>query len=220
MQRFRAYNIFNALRALLIVGSATAFMGCGLFDEAADDSAKGVSKERLVTERSENLTVVMSENGKPSYIFVAPLVEGYTLAKEPYKEFRKGIKITTFDSNDMSAEGNVLTGDYALFYEERRLWEIFGNVSVVKTDGKELYSQQLFWSSQTGRIYSNVDTEIRDRFSGDVYRGEGFESDEDMEDWTFRKMTGRMNMAEMTSKSKDSTDESEDASAGENSDSK
>ncbi|MFI3328568.1 MAG: LPS export ABC transporter periplasmic protein LptC [Rikenellaceae bacterium] len=196
MQRFKTYNIFNTLKALLIIGGATAFMGCDLFKKGVEEVSAVVSKERLMTEKSENLTVVMSENGRPSYIFEAALVEGYTLAKEPYREFRKGIKITTFDSDDMSGTANVMSADYAIYYEERRLWEIIGNVEVVKSDGKELYSQQLFWNARMERIYSNVDTEIRDRKTGDIYRGEGFESDEDMQQWTFRRMTGRMKMAE------------------------
>ncbi len=185
------------MKALLILGSATAFIGCGLFStDSNKESSEVVSKERFLTEKSDNLTVVMSENGRPSYIFVAPLVEGYTLAKEPYREFREGIKITTFDGDDMSSEGDVMTANYAIYYENRRLWEIIGDVVVIKQDGKELYSQQLFWNAQTRRIFSNVDTEIRNRETGDIYRGEGFESDEDMIDWSFRKMTGRMKMSE------------------------
>ena len=43
-------------------------------------------------------------------------------------------------------------------------------------------------------IYSNVETKIVDKESGDVYIGEGFESDESMENWSFRKLKGKMRM--------------------------
>ena len=33
-----------------------------------------------------------------------------------------------------------------------------GNVVVEKSDGKTLYTQQLFWNARTKKIYSNVDS--------------------------------------------------------------
>ena len=43
----------------------------------------------------------------------------------------------------------MLTANYAIYYENRKLWEAKGNVVVVKSDGKNLYTQQLFWNQQT-----------------------------------------------------------------------
>ncbi len=181
------------IKALLILGSALVFVCCG-GSEGESSAAQGRSQERLMTEFSENLKIVMSENGRPSYIFEAPLVKGYTLAQEPYREFDDGIVITTFTDDSLSMRDAEMRSNYALYYENRKLWETRGDVEVVKSDGKELYTQQLFWNAQTKRIYSNVETKIMDRSTGDVYEGEGFESDESMEEWSFRKLTGRMKM--------------------------
>lgn len=145
-----------------------------------------------MNEQSDTLVMVMSENGRTSYRFFADLVEGYTLAKEPYREFPKGVKIITYKSDSMDVVDATLTSNYAIYYEERKLWEAMGNVTIIKSDGKELYTQQLFWNAVTQKIYSNVDTKIVDSSSGDTYIGEGFESDESMDNWTFRRMKGRM----------------------------
>ena len=51
--------------------------------------AEEPNDEALMTEYSEHLTMTNTENGRKSYVFTAPLVEGYSLAKEPYQEFRK-----------------------------------------------------------------------------------------------------------------------------------
>lgn len=186
--------IRSTAKALLIFGSAMVFICCGGEESKQEHVKDEFSLERVMTESSDNLTIVMSENGRPSYKFTAPKVEGYTLAKEPYREFRKGVHITTFGKDSLHTKDGSLTANYAIYYEERKLWEAMGDVVVKKSDGKELYSQQLFWNAQTRRIYSNVDTKILDRSTGDVYLGEGFESDEDMVDWSFRKMKGRMTM--------------------------
>ncbi len=187
------HNIYSSIKALLIAGSAMVFVCCGSSGEKTT-TRNEFSMERVMTESSDNLEIVMSENGRPSYKFKAPRVEGYNLAKEPYREFVQGVDITTYNKDEEFTVDGTLTANYAIYYEERELWEAMGDVVVKKTDGKELYSQQLFWNAQTERIYSNVDTKILDRTTGDVYLGEGFESDEKMEDWSFRKMKGRMKM--------------------------
>lgn len=145
-----------------------------------------------MTEYSENLSIVNSQNGRRSYHFVTPLLEGYTLAREPYREFRKGIRITTYQDDSLSSVDAVLTANYAIYYENRELWEAKGNVVVEKSDGKTLYTQQLFWNARTGKIYSNVDSKIVQNNGRDVFIGEGFESDEEFKDWRFRRMKGRM----------------------------
>lgn len=156
----------------------------------ADESS--VSEETMMTEYSEDLSVVMSQNGRRSYHFVTPLLEGYSLAREPYREFRKGVEITTYKDDSLSTVDVVLTANYAIYYENRELWEAKGNVVAEKSDGKTLYTQQLFWNAKTKKIYSNVDSKIVQNNGRDVFIGEGFESDEEFKDWRFRRMKGRM----------------------------
>ena len=173
--------------ALSVAGSAILLFSCGEQDAAASGS-----EETMMTEYSENLSVVMSQNGRRSYHFVTPLLEGYSQAREPYREFRKGVKITTYKNDSLSEVDAVLTANYAIYYENRELWEAKGNVVVEKSDGKTLYTQQLFWNARTKKIYSNVDSKIVQNNGRDVFIGEGFESDEEFKDWRFRRMKGRM----------------------------
>ena len=173
--------------ALSVAGSAILLFSCGEPDAAASGSA-----ETMMTEYSENLSVVMSQNGRRSYHFLTPLLEGYSQAREPYREFRKGVKITTYKNDSLSEVDAVLTANYAIYYTDRELWEAKGNVVVEKSDGKTLYTQQLFWNSRTKKIYSNVDSKIVQNNGRDVFIGEGFESDEEFKDWRFRRMKGRM----------------------------
>ena len=147
-----------------------------------------------MTEQSENLTIVVSENGRKAYRFTTPLLEGYTLGRDPYREFRKGISITTFQDDSLTTTNATLVADYAIYYEKRKLWEAKGNVKVTKYDGTRLFTQQLFWDSQTKRIYSNVDTKIVD--DTDTHFCEGFESDEELVELKFRRWKGKMQMEE------------------------
>ena len=157
--------------ALSLAGSAILLFSCGESGQQTDEAAN----EAMMTEYSENLLIVMSQNGRKSYVFTTPLVEGYTLGAEPYREFRKGVKIPTYKDDSLSSVDAVLTANYAIYYENRELWEAKGNVVVEKSDGKTLYTQQLFWNARTGKIYSNVDSKIVQNGGRDVFIGEGFE---------------------------------------------
>lgn len=171
--------------ALSFAGSAILLFSCGAKNTT---SSQPTNLENLMTEYSENLTIVMSENGQKSYHFITPLMEGYSMAREPYKEFRKGIKIITYEGDTTAVESATLTANYAIFYETRKLWEAKGDVVVIQNGGRRLYTSQLFWNQATHRIYSNVDSRVVD--GDELYDCEGFESDEEMKDWHYRKLKG------------------------------
>jgi LPS export ABC transporter protein LptC len=170
--------------ALLFIGSALLF-SCKEEPKAAEESL-----DTIMTEKSTNLTVIVSENGRRSYRFTTPLLEGYTLGRDPYREFRKGVKITTYQDDSLTTVNSVLVANYAIYYEKRKLWEAKGDVVITKHDGTRLYTQQLFWNSMTKRIYSNVDTKLVT--DTDEIVGEGFESDEEMNEPRFRHWKGRL----------------------------
>lgn len=189
----------NALVALLTLGSAILLFSC----EGTQPEPDRAAEAAMMTEYSEHLSIVMSQNGRRSYFFETPLVEGYTLASEPYREFRKGIKITTYQDDSLSTVDAVLTSNYAIYYEKRELWEAKGDVVIKKFDGTEVYTQQLFWNARTKKIYSNVDTKLVK--GNNVFVGERFESDEDFKDWRFFYQKSRMEVVVSPSEGVDST---------------
>ena len=190
------------------MGSAILLFSCKSTTEVKEESL-----DNIKTEESENLTIIMSENGRKSYLFEAKLLEGYTLGRDPYREFRKGISITTFQDDSLSNVNAVLVANYAIYYENRKLWEAKGDVVVTKHDGTRLYTQQLFWNSMTKRIYSNVDTKLVT--NSEEIIGEGFESDEEMTQPRFRHWKGRVQFdsKDLQSSSDEGDDEDEESTA-------
>ena len=181
--------------ALSALGSATLLFSCSDKPEATQ-----FDYETLMTESSENRTITMMENGKRSYTFVTPLMEGYSMATTPYQEFRRGIKMTTYTQDSTNLVDATITANYAIYYENQRLWEAKGNVIIIKNNRKdgdttvtshtEIYTQQLFWNATTKKIYSNVDTKI---LQPDGWHfGVGFDADEDLKNIHFRKYSSEM----------------------------
>lgn len=184
------------MMALLLAGSASLLSSCD-----TKPAATVYDYETLMTESSENRTITMMENGKRSYSFTSPLMEGYSMASNPYQEFRRGIRMTTF-TDSLSLVDATITANYAIYYERQRLWEAKGNVVIIKNnreegdttvkDLTEIYTQQLFWNATTKKIYSNVDTKV---LQADGWHfGVGFDADDDLKNIHFRKYSSEVEL--------------------------
>ena len=180
--------------ALATMASATLLFSC---DSKANTTEYDL--ESLITESSEEREITMMENGKRTYTFTTPLMEGYSLATNPYQEFRRGIKLTTY-TDTLSLVDATITSNYAIYYERQKLWEAKGNVVIIKnnreegdttvTGHTEIYTQQLFWNATTKKIYSNVDTKV---LQPDGWHfGVGFDADEDLKNIHFRKYSSEV----------------------------
>ncbi len=187
--------------ALLVAGSAILLFSC-----RSEPKVDERNPETLMTQSSDTLTLIVSENGHKRYRFKTPLMERYELAREPYMEFRYGVDIETYKDSTEVIE-STLVADYAIFYENRELWEARGNVVATGMNNQTLYTQQLFWDQKTRRVYSNVDSKVVQ--GDDVFVGEGFESDDKFEMWTFRNYVGKLALDVSPNEQTDSLEEKE-----------
>ena len=132
LQIIKVINVYNimliaiiryAMIALSILGSATLLFSC-----SKKSASQVYDYETLMTESSENRTIIMMDNGKRSYTFTTPLMEGYSLATNPYQEFRRGIKMTTY-TDSLSLIDATITANYATmsdknFGRQRVMWSL------------------------------------------------------------------------------------------------
>ncbi|MCD7970016.1 MAG: LPS export ABC transporter periplasmic protein LptC [Alistipes sp.] len=180
-------NIISYIRtALLAAGSAFCIFACGRGAAEEEDTSEG-----LLTQEAFNLTIIESTNGVRSTRFETPLMETYEYAREPYREFRKGVTVISYNSDTGEVE-STLVADYAIQFLNQELWEAKGNVVATNAQGHKLETQQLFWNQKTGRIYSNIDSKITQ--DGGEAIGVGFESDEQFTDWEFRRPRGTIDV--------------------------
>ena len=96
----------------------------------------------IITQQSDSLTIVYSRQGNLSYRFKTPLLERYEMAREPYKEFRKGVEIQTYNDSTHRLE-STLTANYAIYLEKQQLWEAKGSVVATNAEGRKLETEQL-----------------------------------------------------------------------------
>ncbi|MDR0954071.1 MAG: LPS export ABC transporter periplasmic protein LptC [Rikenellaceae bacterium] len=182
-------------RVALVLAGATLFISCRRAEQVAS-----VEKETLITMQSTDLTVRNSVNGKASYLFETPLMERYELAEEPYMEFRRGVKITTYNDSTQLVE-STLVADFAKYIEPKQLWEARGNVVGTNADGRVLKTEQLFWDEKQDRIYSVVRTQLTE--GEDVSIFDSFETNSAFDD--YRGPNPRVKVRVNTAPKRDST---------------
>lgn len=176
------YNNINI--ALIIMGA--------IFIYSCNSGMQGdiiiTDKEKIPTITTKNHSITFNEEGKKKYQFKTKLMERYEMVEEPYMEFRKGIKIETYDS--LMKVKTHLTANYAIFNETKKLWEAKGNVIGSNVDGDQIHTEQIFWDQSKDSVYSNVQTKI---IRGDeISIGAGFKSGSDLKNIEFWQTKGRM----------------------------
>ena len=176
----------NISVALLIVGSAIFITGCNSSKVAVDVVITDYKKVPSLV--SDSLSITYYENGEMEYKFTTPRMERYEFDDETYMVFEEGVRIETFDED--GTRKSSLVADYAKYLEKKRLWEAKGNVFGHDENGKELYTEQLFWDEMADKIYSNVDTKVID--GDEITQGSGFESDGQLNNVRFLNTKGRL----------------------------
>lgn len=179
---------FPAVLAVLLTASTLCLSACG--DKEPEPTVK--DPNTTPTQISYNHRSINSIDGKRQYRMETPLLERYELAEEPFTEFRKGIKIETYDTS-LRVQSD-LVADYARLNEVTELWEARGNVVAHnytgEKGGRTLFTERLYWDQKAKKIYSDTTARVID--GGSVHVGRNFEADENFETWTFHNTSGRI----------------------------
>ena len=134
----------------------------------------------------KNIDLIRSVSGKVVLELTAPLLKTYE-GEDPYSEFPKGMKIIFFDS--LMNITSQLTAEYGISYEKQKIMEARTNVVVVNNKKNEqVNTEKLTWNQATRKIYS--DKFVKITTPEKIILGEGFDSDETMDNYTIKKLKG------------------------------
>ena len=132
------------------------------------------------------VSTIISDSGRISYKVEAEEWHMFEKRNPPYWAFEKGIYLEKYD--DSLRVETTLRSDTAYYYDKQGLWQLFGNVRITTTKGERIFTHKLFWSSDSGRIYSDSYIKIEQR--DQVTEGIGFSSNQNMTVWEILNTTG------------------------------
>lgn len=122
---------------------------------------------------ARDFETVLLDSGQTTLIMRSPLAESYDNEKEPFTEFRFGLKVDFYDGKKYIS-GSV-SSKYGKYYKNTNLWELKDSVVVVNEKMDMLETEVLFWDQEKDLIYT--DRFVRITNDDQIVMGTGFESD-------------------------------------------
>ena len=134
----------------------------------------------------KNIDLIRSVSGKVCSS-ILHLCSCLNEGDDAHSEFPKGMKIIFFDS--LMNITSQLTADYGISYDKRKIMEARNNVVVVNNRKHEqINTEQLIWNQVTRKISS--DKFVKITTPEKIILGDGFDSNETMDDYTIKKLRG------------------------------
>jgi LPS export ABC transporter protein LptC len=142
----------------------------------------------------DDVEMIYSDSAKVKVHLYAKELKQYDRAEKPYIEFPQGMRVY-FYNDSMEIESEIKS-NYAIYYNEEKLWKGTGNVILrnLKT-GERLDTEELFWDEGKEEIYSRsytrivTDNEI-------LHSQNGFRSNQELTDYELIGNSGKFNIEE------------------------
>lgn len=152
-------------------------------------------RDSVSTMVSYGVNALISDSGVIKYRIVAERWD-YNIVKNPQKQsFEKGIFLEQFDEKFHIQA--YIQADTAYYYDQKKLWELRGRVTVRNLAGLIFRSEELFWDGTSHELYSY-------KFSRVItpqkeIQGSYFRSDEHMSHYIVTNSKGSMEKNDLSS---------------------
>jgi len=144
------------------------------------------SRDSMSVMTTVGVNMLISEEGVIRYNVTAEEWKVFDQMKPPFNALEKGVRLELLDS--LRQVESMIEADTAYNYYDQDLWELRHNVHAENIKKEKFDTQLLFWDNRKGLIYS--DSLIRIEQDKQVIIGHGFESNNNLTDYTIRRTEG------------------------------
>ena len=142
--------------------------------------------EELPSLSISQLETTIHDSGWVKYKFITPEMKQFDKKEPPYIDFPQGLHVIIYKkSGEVDAR---IKSKWAKYLIREKLWELKNDVEAQNLKGDLLNTEQLFWDETKELIYSDLYTKITTKT--EILTGIGFESDQNLTRYTFRKPQG------------------------------
>ncbi len=179
------HNIFSASSSILL---AVYVFATSCSSNKPEEIQAIVNRAEQPSLIMKDLESVITDSGKVTVRMITPELLQYPYADEPYTDFPKGINVIMYNT-DGTVKGQI-KANMAILYEKKDLWELNNDVEAISQKNEILNTEQLFWDMKKEIIYSEKFVKITS--SDGIWMGTGFDSDQNMDNWEIRNVSGEM----------------------------
>ena len=144
------------------------------------------NRDSLPVMRTVGVESFISDFGVIRYKIIAEEWIVYDKLDPSFWAFEKGVYLEQFNE-DFTAEATI-KADTAYYYDKKKLWELRSNVHIENLKHEKFDTELLFWDEHKQEIYS--DKKIRIEQADKVIIGHGFESNQQLTDYTIHNTEG------------------------------
>jgi Protein of unknown function (DUF1239). len=134
-----------------------------------------------------DIETLISDSGVVRYRILADRWDVYDQLKPSKWAFEEGVYLEKF-SDSLTINATV-RADTAYYYDQSKLWELYGSVHIENLEGEIFDTDTLFWNQDTERVWSDAYIRI-EKANGTVVTGYGFTSNQQFTDYRIRRTQG------------------------------
>lgn len=124
-------------------------------EEQREHTAPAIrERDSVAMMTSYGVNTLISDSGVIKYRIVAERWEVNQNIHPSRWIFERGAFLEQFD--EKFHVNSYIQCDTAFYYDQRKLWELRGRVSILTKDGLQFNSEQLYWDQNRHEFYSNV----------------------------------------------------------------
>lgn len=188
----------NTLKATvqlaMLLGGLLLFVACQKQQEHTAAAVR--ERDSVSTMTTYGVNTLISDSGVIKYRIITERWEVNQVRDPSRWIFEKGLFFEQFD--EKFHVQSYIQSDTAYYYDEKRLWELRGRVSVLTKDGLRFNSELLFWDQAQHELYSNVHSKLVTPER--TLEGSYFRSDERMSKYFVSNSRGSFEQADIAGK--------------------
>ena len=184
----RQINLYRGIISITVAVWAAVMLlflpGCGGKDK---NMAEAINEDDSLPDmRTLGVTSWVSDSGMIRYKIVTEEWLVYSKRNPPFWAFEKGVYLEKFDT--LFHVDASIKADTAYYYEQKKIWELRGNVHIQSQRGDKFDTELMYWDQDREKIYS--DKFIRIEQPERILTGYGFESNQEMTEYQIFNNTG------------------------------
>ena len=157
-------------------------MACIAFHTSCENNLEKVkaitSLENFPDAAGYEYEILYSDSSRVQVRILAPEIQRYARAEEPYIDFPKGM--TAYFYNDSIQIMSIIKAKNVVYFENERLWEAKNDVEARNLEnGSQINTEHMFWDEEKKEIYSSTHSRIVNT-DGTFYGEEGFVAKQDL----------------------------------------
>lgn len=142
------------LRNSFLIGILMSMILAGCQEQVEHTAAAIHAKDSVAMMTSYGVNTLISDSGVIKYRIVTERWEVNTNRNPSRWIFNKGLLLEQFD--EKFHINSYIQCDTAYYFDQQRVWKLYGRVRILTKDGLRFSSEQLTWDENKHEISSNV----------------------------------------------------------------